>query len=163
MKNFRKTTALLVPALLSLSMVQAAEPVQWNDLPKKIGQGTVRSDGHQDRQYRVVTKDGLVHVGYALTFSPVDVKVSPSEESIPREQVAEIRIHRNVRLSDALKAPAGKVFDSAFQGPARLFLSPFVLPLIPVAIGMTAAAAPIVLPIEGIKRRRPDKVVKVAP
>ena len=75
--KFRITAALLVPAMMSLSMAQAAEPVQWTDLPKKIGRGKMRSDGREDRQYRVVTKDGMVHAGYVLTFSATDVKVSP--------------------------------------------------------------------------------------
>jgi hypothetical protein len=160
----RITAALLVPAMLSLSMAQAAQPVPWDDLPKNIGRGKMRSDGREDRQYRVVTKDGLVHAGYALTFSPVGVKVSPLEPSIPREQVREIRIHRDQLLSDALKAPAARVFDPLCHSEVSCFiLGPFVLPLIPVAIGITAGAAPIVLPIEGIKRLLPDKVIKVAP
>jgi hypothetical protein len=160
----RIAAALLVPAMLSLSMAQAAEPVQWKDLPKKIGRSRMRSDGRQDHQYRVVTKDGLVHAGYSLAFSPRDVKVSPSEPSIPREQVTEIRIHRDPLLSDVLKAPAARVFDPLCHSEVSCFiLGPFVLPLIPVAIGITAGAAPIVLPIEGIKRLLPDKVIKVAP
>jgi hypothetical protein len=158
--KLRLVAALLVPAMLSLSMAQAAEPVQWNDLPKKIGRGKMRSDGREDRQYRVVTKDGLVHTGYALTFSPVGVKVSLSEPSIPREQVAEIRIHRNGQLSDALDAPAVRVLEPICRNDDLGFC---VLPLIPLAIGIMAASAPIVLPIQGIKRLLPDKVIKVAP
>lgn len=165
--KLRITATLLVPAILSLSMAQAAQPVQWNDLPKKIGRGKMRSDEREDRQYRVVTKDGRIHAGYALTFSPIDVTVLPSGPTIPREQVTEIRIHRDGRLSDALIAPAGKVFDSLYKCTSEdygcLFVGPWMLPLIPLATGVTAAATPIVLPIEGIKRLLPDKVIKVAP
>jgi hypothetical protein len=161
--TLRLVAALLVPAMLSLSMAQAAQPVQWNDLRKKIGWGKIRSDGRVDRQYRVVTKDGLIHTGYELTFSPIDVTVSPSGSSIPREQVTEIRVHRNGRLADALLAPGGKVFDPLCHSDVLCSLaSPFVLPLMPVAIGITVGAAPIVLSIEGIKRLLPDKVIKVA-
>jgi hypothetical protein len=159
--KLRITATLLVPAMLSLSTAHAAEPVQWNDLPQKLGRGKMRSDGREDRQYRVVTKDGVIHTGYALAFSARDVKVSPSEPAIPREQVTEIRIHRrHGPVSDALMAPAGKIFDNDDVG---VFFSPLVLLFIPVAIGITAVTAPIVLPIEGIKRLLPDKVIKVAP
>jgi hypothetical protein len=162
--KLRLVVTLLVPAMLSLSTAQAAQPVQWNDLPKKIGRGKMRSDGRENRQYRVVTKDGSIHIGYALTFSATNVKLAASEPAIQRELVTEIRIHRAGRLTDALEAPAASVFDPLCHSDVSCFLlGPFVLPLIPVAIGITAAAAPIVLPIEGIKRLLPDKVIKVAP
>jgi hypothetical protein len=84
---------------------------------------------------------------------------------IPREQVAEIRIHRDAKLSDALMKPGGMVFDPLCGGGDGfcLLIGPFVLLLIPVAIGITAAAAPFVLPIEGVKRLLPDRVIKVTP
>jgi len=53
-----------VAAMLSF----AAESVQWSDLPQKIGHGKMRSDGREDREYRVVTEEGAIHKGYALFF-----------------------------------------------------------------------------------------------
>src|SRR5271156_38997 len=67
--NALQFTSRIVAGLLSLSMAQAADAVRWNDLPNKIGHGKMRSDDREDRQYRIITKDGLTHVGYALIFS----------------------------------------------------------------------------------------------
>jgi hypothetical protein len=154
----RTNTSFLVSVMLSLSTAQAAEPVQWTDLPKKIGHGKIRSDNREDRQYRVVTKDGRTYVGYKLFFRPNDVSLSESGPTIPREQVAEIRIHRDGRLSDALYAPAGPIVDDH-----GVFLTPFGLLLLPVLWGVMAVAAPVVLPLEGVKRLLPDRVFTVAP
>jgi hypothetical protein len=161
MNTSRIVASLLV---LSLSMAQAAESVQWNDLPKKIGHGRMRSDGRENRQYRVVTREGVIHAGYELIFSPIGVKISPSGPLIPREQVMEIRIHRDGRFSDALWAPGGVIVNGLCGNDdlGFCFLDPFVLLSLPVDFGLSLAAAPITLPIEGIKHLWPDKVVKVA-
>jgi hypothetical protein len=155
-------TSFLVPAMLSLSTAQAADPVQWTDLSKKIGHGKIRSDNREDRQYRVITKDGLTYTGYKLLFNPRDVSLSESGPTIPREQVKEIRIHHDGRFRDALVAPAGAMLRPFFCDYclSGIFLAPAI---IPVAFGATAVAAPVTLPIEGIKRLLPDRVVNVAP
>jgi hypothetical protein len=158
----RSITGLLLPTMLFMSTAQAADTVQWADLAKTIGHGKTRSDNREDREYRVVTKAGAIYVGQGLSFSPVAVSVNPLGLSIPREQVAEIRIHRDRRLTDALVAPGGKVMDSICGGDLQYCFVLF-LPLIPVAIGAMALAAPLILPIEGVKRLLPDRVVKVAP
>jgi hypothetical protein len=158
--------SLLVPAILSLSTASAADPVPWADLAKTVGHGKMRSDGREDREYRVVTTAGISYVGHQIYIGPNGVSFAPSGPLIPREQVAEIRIHRDVKLSDALKKPGGMVFDplcSGRDGGLCLLIGPFVLLLIPVAIGITAAAAPFVLSIEGVKRLLPDRVIKVTP
>jgi hypothetical protein len=157
--------SLLIPAILSMSAAQAADAVQWTDLPKTIGHGKMRSDDREDRDYRVVTKAGVTYSGHKLFFGPRAVSLMPSGASVTREQVAEIRIHRDARLHDALVAPGGKILYSVCGGyydyciPAIVF-APVLLP---VALGATAAAAPFILPIEGIKRLLPDRVIKVAP
>jgi len=156
-------TSFLVPAKLSLSTAQAADPVQWTDLPKKIGHGKMRSDNREDRQYRVVTKDGRAFIGHKLLFSPRDVSLSESGPAIPREQVAEIRIHRDARFRDALVAPGAAVVDRICSDEEYCLVSLLGLLAIPVALGATAVAAPVVLPIEGVKRLLPDRVIKVAP
>jgi hypothetical protein len=157
--------SLLVPAILSLSTASAADPVPWADLAKTLGHGKMRSDGREDREYRVVTKAGIGYVGDQIYIGPNGVSFAPSGPMVPREQVAEIRIHRDALLWDALKTPGGKVFDPLCSGGGGLCLliGPFVILLIPVAIGITAAAAPFVLPIEGVKRLLPDRAIKVAP
>jgi hypothetical protein len=152
MKTFRIIVALLVPAMLS----QAAELVQWGDLPKKIGHGKMR-------QYRVVLKDGLTYAGYELIFSRIGVKVVPSGPLVPREQVTEIRIHRDRNLWDGVRAPAVAILDPLCSNDELCLLNPITLLAIPVAFGLSVAAAPITLPIEGIKRLLPDRVLKVAP
>jgi hypothetical protein len=158
--------SLLIPAILSMSAAQAADAVQWTDLPKTIGHGKMRSDNREDRDYRVVTKAGVTHSGHQLFFSSRAVSLMPSGASVPREQVAEIRIHRDARLSDALVAPGGKVLDSDLCGGGGGYcfpmIDPLLLLLIPVAAGAIALTAPFILPIEGIKRLLPDRVIKVA-
>lgn len=162
----RLIALLLVLMLLSLSSTRAAESVRWTDLPKKIGRGKMRADGREGRQYRVVTKDGLSHVGYKLMFGPNNVRLTDSGPSIPREQVAEIRIHRDGRLADALRAP-GSALASGLIGSDEAWLVSWkvlLLPvLIPVALGADAAAVPVVIPIHAIQRHLPDKVIRVAP
>jgi hypothetical protein len=162
MNTSKLIAGLLMPAMLSL----AAEPVQWSDLPKKIGHGKMRSDGREDREYRVVTKDGAIHKGHAFIFSSVGVKVEASGPFIPREQVAEIRIHRDRKLRDALIAPTSLILtpivgsDDGFQ---LLITWPLLIPGIPLAFGVNAAAIPLILPTEGIRRLLPDEVFEVAP
>jgi len=155
----------LVTSVLSFSTAQAAEAVQWSDLQKKIGRGKIRSDKREDRQYRVVTKDGLIHVGHRLIFSPTGVRLTDPGPAIPREQVVEIRIHRDGRLKDALLAPGAVLFSGVDSDKPLCIISTILLApvLAPVALGVTAAAAPVVLPVEGIRRLLPDKVVRVAP
>jgi len=156
----------LVLTLFSFSTVQASGDVRWTDLPKKIGRGKVRSDGREDRQYRVVTKDGLVHAGHKLIFSPNGVRLSDSSATIQREQVAEITVHRDARLRDALVAPGSALFtlgvghDEYWLFSWRALLLPV---LIPATLVVMAAAAPVVLPVHAVKRHLPDKVIRVAP
>jgi hypothetical protein len=163
--NANYIASLLVPAILSLSTAGAADPVPWADLAKTVGHGKMRSDEREDREYRVATKAGISYVGHQIFIGPNGVSFAPSGPMIPREQVAEIRIHRDALLWDALKRPGGAVFDPLCGGGGGycFLVGPFVLLLIPVAIGITAAAAPFVLPIEGIKRLLPDRVIKVTP
>ena len=157
----------LVAVMSCLTTIQAAAPVQWSELPKKIGRGKMRSDGREDCQYRVVTKNGTTYVAQGIVFSPDHVRITPAGPSVPREQVAEIRIRRDRRLSDALLAPGAAVFPSPCRGEDWCFpVGPSVLlliPAIPLALGADAVTAPFILPIEGIRRLLPDKVIKVAP
>jgi hypothetical protein len=156
----------LVLSVLSFSTAQAAEGVRWVDLPKKIGRGKIRWDDREDRQYRVVTKDGLTHVGRPIIFSPNDVWLGESGPTMPREQVVEIRIHRDALLSDALLAPGRALFSSVDGGGGGGYdfgIGPWELLLLPVVYGVVGAAAPVTLSVEAIRRRLPDKVVRVAP
>ena len=83
---------------------------------------------------------------------------------VPRERVVEIRVRRHGSLTNAFLAPAEAV--TPFRGGADgsdvmvLIFSPVLLPLWLTA---TAAAAPIVLPVEGVKRLLQDRVIQVAP
>jgi hypothetical protein len=161
MNTSKLIACLLMPAMLSF----AADSVQWSDLPQKIGHGKMRSDGYEDREYRVVTRDGAVHKGNQLIFGPAGVKVKRWGEWIPREQVTEIRIHREAGLSQALWAP-GEAIENRLCGDDDLgfcYLNPIALLSLPVAFGLSVAAAPITLPIAGIRRMLPDKVFRVAP
>ena len=159
----RNIAGLLVPAMLFTSTAQAADTVQWADLAKTIGHGKMRSDNREDREYRVVSKAGAIYVGQGLSFSPVAVSVNPFGLSIPREQVAEIRIHRDGLLSDALVLHGGRLLDPTCGRGGYCLPSPILFFIMPVALGATAVAASVILPIEGVRRLLPDRVVKVAP
>ena len=163
----RIIAAGLVPAVLFLTTFLAptaiaGDAVPWNDLPKKIGRGKMRRDNREDREYRVVTKDGLIHTGYELRFSPTDVRLGTSGTGIPRDQIAEIRVHRDGSLVDAIFAPARRFVPGGHDDwDIRPLL--FLPLLVPIILGVTAATAPVVLPVQGIKRLLPDRVVRVAP
>ena len=116
----------------------------------------MRTDNREDREYHVVTKNGQIHTGYTLLLSPTDVRLADAGASISREDVVEIRIHRDALLVDALFAPTVVVYHGVDD------LGAFVL-LIPVALAVVAVSAPVVLPIQGFKRLLPDKVIRVAP
>jgi hypothetical protein len=150
---------LLLPAMLSTA--QAADVLQWNDLAKKIG-GKRRSANPESQQYRVVTKDGRIYAGSGLFFTAAAISVSESGPSIPREQITEFRVHRYGPLVTALFVPASKVMLASHGDYDIVPLLLFPL-LLPVLLGVTAVTAPIVLPIEGVKRLLPDKVYKLAP
>jgi hypothetical protein len=154
----RIIAGMLLPAILTLSPAQAADAVQWDDLPKKIG-GKIRTDNPDRHQYRVVTKDGQTYADSALFFGPSSVSLSESGPAIPREQVTEIRIHRYGPLWEALFRPAVTIAPGS-NDEGIIFEAPFLLP---IWLAITAVAAPIVLPVEGVKRLLPDRVFKVAP
>jgi len=151
----RNLATFVFPAALSIAIAQAAEPVQWTNLPAKVGGGAVK-----DRQYRVVTKTGQTYTSHELVFRPDAVNVGG--HSIRREQVAEIRLHRDRRLSEALLAPANAMMDHTFGKCTDDSCLPLLVVAIPVWLAAIPATAPVVLPIEGIKRLVPDKVIKVA-
>lgn len=159
----RTIAGLLIPAMLFMSTARAADAVQWSDLAKAIGHGKMRSDNREDREYRVVTKAGAIYVGQGLSFSPVAVSVEPLGLSIPHERVAEIRIHRDGLLSDALVLHGGKLLDPTCGRGGYCLPSPILFFVMPVALGATAVAASFIVPIEGVRRLLPDRVVKVAP
>lgn len=155
----RITAGFLVPAILSMPLAQAAEGVAWTDLPKQIGKGKLRSDGREDRDYHVVTKAGVTYSGHQLLFGPDEVRLNEAGPAIPREQVTEIRYRSNERVSDALVAPAG----AFVSGDPSIVFGPLGLIVMPILAGVTAAAAPVVLSVQGVKWLLPDTVVKVAP
>jgi len=160
----RIAAGLLVPAMLSVSTAQAAEAVPWDELPKKLELNRIHGK-RPNRQYHVVTTDGKTYADYGLVFSPTDVKLMYAGSSIPREQVKEIRISRHGRFWDAFFVPADALLtriggEDAF---VLLLIPPISLVMVPLSVGLTAAAAPIVLPTEGIKRLLPDNVIQVAP
>ena len=145
---------LLVPAMLFMSAAQAADTVQWADLAKTIGHGKMRSDNREDREYRVVTKAGSIYVGQGLSFSPVAVNVDPLGPSVPREDVMEIRVHRDGRLSDALVLHGGRLLDPTCGRGGYCLPSPILFFIMPVVLGATAVAASIILPISPASRIR---------
>ena len=81
--GFRITAGFLIPAMLFVPTMQAGQAVAWADLPKIIGE-------LHDCQYRVVTKDGIKHIGYQLIFSKSYVKFVEWGDPIAREDVKEI-------------------------------------------------------------------------
>lgn len=155
----RIIAGFLVPAILSIPLAQAAEGVAWTNLPKQIGKGKMRSDGREAREYHLVTKSGITYSGHELLFGPDDVRLSETGPAIPREQVTEIRYRSDERVSDALFAPAG----AFVSGDPGIVSGPLGLVVVPILAGVTAAAAPVVLSVQGVKWLLPDTVVKVAP
>src|SRR5258708_32470608 len=102
----RIVAGMLLPAILSMSAMQAAEAVTWPDLTKKIGQGKALSDNQEDRQYSIKTKAGQTYRGRKLIFSAEGVSFAESGASIPREQVTEIQIRHHGSWTAASFVPA---------------------------------------------------------
>jgi hypothetical protein len=151
-----KIIAGVLPVILSLATLRAAETVAWPDLPWRIGD--------KERGYSVITKSGAIFRGRTLLFTSTDVRLTQSGPAIPREQVVEIRIDRHEPWKDALLAPAYEVIG---RTPFILFFfvdNPVVniLGWIPTA-GVIAATAPAVAATEGVRRLLPPKVIKVTP
>jgi len=151
--TFRRTSRIvagcLLPAILSMSTAQAAQLVAWKDLRAKVG-----TDIHHE--YRVITKTGA-------RFGPGNIEITAeginlsTGDTVPRAQVAEIRIHHVKKWSDAMAAPGVAMVESSGE---NIELAVFLLP---VLIITTIAAVPVTLSVEGIRRLLPDKVIKVAP
>jgi hypothetical protein len=159
--TLRMTAALLLPAFLSVSTLQAAETVAWADLPKAIG------EQRGDRYLTVVTKTGEIYRSQSLVFSPLGVSYAGSDSPIPREQVVEIRIRHRMPWKDVFFVAPAFVCAPALlvglsTGDAAAGVVVLVL-LAPVALGVGLAAAPFAAVIEGVRRIARDKVVKVAP
>lgn len=146
----RIAAILLLAPIFSISTLQAADTVAWSDLPREVGS--------QDREYSVLTKAGDTFRGRRLVFGPLGVRVTELGPWIPREQVTEVRIPRYKFWKDALSAPAGVLAGAAIF-PNAAVLAVMAIPM----VGITAASAPVVVVVEGVKRLLPARVIKVAP
>ena len=145
----KQLVAVLVAPILAISTAQAAEAVRWDDLPKKMGD-------RKAHKYTIVTKEGARQKARQLLFSAKGVKFGGTE--IPREEVAEIRIHHHLAMGEASGVPAFKVFSHV--GESGIIFFPI---MVPAFAALYAVTAPPALAVEGIWRMLPDKVIKVAP
>lgn len=150
---------LLLPVILSLSTVQAAETVTWSELAK-IAQ--------KDQDYSILTKAGETFRGRQLMVGPSGVRFAESGTAIPREQVAEIHIRHHDSFGHALLAPAGKLFHEINPASGQDWYFPtyavlFLPVLLPVALGIDVAATPFTAAAESARRLRPATVITVAP
>jgi len=158
--TLRITAALLLPAILSVSTLQAAETVAWADLPKKVGAQ------RGDRDFTVTTNTGESYHSRTHLFSFSGVSLAEPDRSVPRDQIAEIRIHHRVPWKDAFLTAPAVVCVPLFLGLSADDTAARVVTLVllaPVALGVGLAAAPFVAVIEGGQRLAPAKVIKVAP
>jgi len=132
----------MVPVLLSLSTAQAAKPIQWKDLGKKIGHGRLGTDGREDREYRVMTKDGAMHADRRLHVFSTGIQLGEAGPMVSRDQVVEIRIHHHRPGLDILLAPAEALFSGVGEGDGSGYdfgpVDPWLLMLVPVALGVDA-------------------------
>lgn len=167
LRSAARTLAIfLIQTTLSLSTAQASENVAWSELSQKIERDDARSAMPEDHQYRVRTKDGKTHTGHAFILSPSGVRVDVTGPPILREQVTEITVRRTKSLLHEIFAPAGAVVGGAVCGASDGYCFPspvMVILVLPVALAITAAAAPITLSIHGIRKLLSGKTYKVAP
>lgn len=140
--------ALLVASIFAISSAQAADAVRWEDLSKKIGNG-------YGRQYTVVTKDGNTRKGIVLAVRPDGVLLNGSVPEIPKDDIAEVRVHHHLAFREA----SGKAMFRGSGSDEIWFLTPLVFLVFPVY----AVTAPPAVAFEVIRRMLPDKVIKVAP
>jgi hypothetical protein len=148
--TLRTIAGLLLLAMLSISAMQAAETVRWQDLDAKI-----QKDRH-NREYTVITRSGEKFRGFGLGNGPEGIRFHTPGPTIPKEDIVEIRIRYSKLFSDALIEPGGAVLFGNI-------LSPWTTVLIPVSIGAMVVSAPVVSVIEGVKHLRPTRVIKIVP
>jgi hypothetical protein len=157
----RVAVSLLLPAILS-STLHAAKAVPWDDLPKKVGKGKLLPDGREDREYTIVTKTGETLRGRTPIFGPSGVNFSAEGPTIPREQVAAIRIRHHISwgaIFEPAVFAAGMLACQAWLGSSY----PEVWLLTPVALAVAVVGPPVQAVIESGRRLVPAKVIKVAP
>ncbi len=165
---FRLVAGALLPAILSVSTLQAAETVRWAELPSKLWHDKPPYGVTADREYSIVTKTGEIYRGRKLVFSPWNTaSVTDSGPSFSGEEVAEVRIRHHLPWGEAIALPVFKVVfkvvDEIDGSEERLLPSPAVYLSVPVLIGVGVATAPVVAVVEGIRRMRPARVIKIVP
>src|SRR5208282_1016819 len=115
---FRLVAGALLPAILSVSTLQAAETARWAELPSRICK--LQTDCPEDREYSITTKDGQTFRGQELGFDRTGgVRVKRVGPSIPGAQVAEVRTRHRMPWIAALLLPAGKALGALVDNQCR--------------------------------------------
>jgi hypothetical protein len=131
----------------------------WQDLAWQVAEGLP-----VDLEYSIVTKTGETYRGQWLIFSPWGTaSVTDSGPSFSGEEVAEVRIRHHLPWGEAFALPVVKLVDEIDGSEERLLPSPVVYLFAPVLIGVGVATAPVVAVVEGIRRMRPARVIKIVP
>jgi hypothetical protein len=151
------TPRILCFAMLLPGLVQAEETIHWDDLTKII------NDGKHDesREYTIVTESGLKLKTKELSISQAALQVLQPYQLIPHDQVKEVQVRHRGRLS-YFAWILNKYCDGRGDEYGCLF-DPTVLILLPIDLAYGAAATPLMLPIEGVRRLLPAKIYKIAP
>ena len=135
-----KIAAILLLTIACSSMAKASEKMRWEDLPKRIRKQT-------NRDFVVLTKNGGRFRGRFIQFAPSGLAVFDNRhsESISREKVARILIGQNGRYSSQMM--------DEFDEVVIILFPPYA-----VYVGIRAA---ILLPLEGVARLVPAKVIEI--
>jgi hypothetical protein len=155
--RLRKIAAILLLTVAWASMAEASEKIYWEDLPKRIGK-------QSNRDLVVVTKDGARFRGRNICFSGSDLRISCHDipdTLIAREDVTQIVIRQKGRYSGMLGHGSEKVANTLWHVPGLGTAVGFLFVICPAVLIWVGAEAAVLLPLEGIARLVPAKVIEI--
>ena len=143
------THCILFSAMFSAPLVQAAENVQWADLPRVIW----KAEQGGSTVFTVVAKSGEKKKGWRMLIPDSGVRFEP-DPLIHRDQIFEIQVRHRGHLS---------YFGRVFPRCDECVRPPSVLLIVPVDLAFGTVATPPMLVVESVRRLMPAKILKIVP
>jgi hypothetical protein len=147
------THCALLAVVLSGSTIHAEETVHWDDLAKIVKESKPRGS----HEYTIVTTTGEKIRSRQLWASAAGLQIPPFRKLGP-DQVLEIQVRHRGRLSYF-----GWLTDQLCPEPFSCLIPPTFLVILPADLAFGAVTTPLMLPIEGSRRRKAPRILKIVP